>query len=75
MPTAWLLNVSLVGDKVTAADPLEPPVPARLTVCGLPLALSVMLIEPNRDPAAVGVKVTLIVQLELAASEPGQLLV
>jgi hypothetical protein len=44
------------------------PVPVKLTVCGLPLALSVMVTAPVRDPAAVGVKVTLIVQFEPAAT-------
>ena len=48
------------------------PVPVRLTVCWLPatlLLLSVMFKEAVRLPAAVGVNVTLIVQLPLAASE------
>ena len=36
------------------------PVPERLTVCGEPEALSVMLTLPVRAPAAVGVKVTLM---------------
>jgi hypothetical protein len=50
-------------------------VPLRLTVCGLPLALSVMLSVPVREPVAVGVKVTLIVQVALAATLVPQLLV
>ena len=45
------------------------PVPERLTVCGLALALSVMLTEALRVPEAEGVKVTLIVQLAPAATE------
>jgi hypothetical protein len=44
-------------------------VPERLTVCGLPLALSVMLSEAASAPAREGVKVTAIVQLALAATE------
>jgi len=44
------------------------PVPVRLTVCGLLLALSVMVTVPVRDPAAVGVKVTVNVQLAPAAT-------
>ena len=48
------------------------PVPLRLTVCGLSLASSVMLTTPVRVPVAVGVKVTLIWQLALAASGPTQ---
>jgi hypothetical protein len=38
------------------------PVPERLTLCGLPLALSVMLSEAVRLPLAEGVNLTLIVQ-------------
>ena len=51
------------------------PVPVRLAVCGLPLALSVTVKVPERVPLAAGVNVTLMVQLELAASELPQLLV
>jgi hypothetical protein len=43
-------------------------------VWGLPLALSVTAIVPVRFPFAVGLKVTLIVQLLLALTDP-QLLV
>src|SRR6266571_4339857 len=50
------------------------PVPVRLTVCGLPLALSLTAIIAVRAPAAVGLNVTLIVQWAPAASEVGQLL-
>ncbi len=46
------------------------PVPVRGTVWGLPLALSEMLTLAVRVPLAVGVKVTLIVQLTLAATLP-----
>jgi hypothetical protein len=44
-------------------------VPERLTVCGLPLALSEMLSEAVSVPAMEGVNVTAIVQLAPAASE------
>ena len=44
------------------------PVPERLTVWGLPLTLSVMDSEAVRLPLAAGLKVTLIVQLALAAA-------
>ena len=50
------------------------PVPVKLTVCGLPLALSVMVRVPVRVPAAVGVKVTLMVQVALTARLVPQLL-
>ena len=43
------------------------PVPLSATVCGLPLALSVILTLALRVPVAVGVKVTLIVQVAPAA--------
>jgi hypothetical protein len=42
--------------------------------CGLPAALSVMVTAAEREPAAVGVNVTLMVQLPLlAATELPQL--
>src|SRR5215469_11442782 len=43
------------------------PVPVRLDVCGLLLALSLALSCPVLVPVAVGVNVTLIVHLPLAA--------
>jgi hypothetical protein len=51
------------------------PVPESAIICGLPAALSVILIEPVRLPAAVGVNVTDIWQLLPAASEVLQELV
>ena len=50
------------------------PVPDRLTVCGLPEALSVMVTEAARLPVAVGAKVTLMLQLPPATTELPQLL-
>jgi hypothetical protein len=50
------------------------PVPLIGTVCGLPVALSTSFTSDDRLPVLVGVKVTLIVQLAFAASDPGQLL-
>jgi hypothetical protein len=38
-------------------------VPVKLTVCGLPLALSVIASVALREPAADGVNVTLMAQL------------
>jgi hypothetical protein len=46
------------------------PVPLSATVCGLPVVLSAMLSVATSSPVAVGVKVTLIVQLALAAKVP-----
>ena len=68
----WLPKPRLVGERLTTA---AVPVPERLTVSGLPLALSVMLTEAVRLPLAAGVNVTLIVQLAPAATELPQLLV
>ena len=50
-------------------------VPVRPTVWGLPVALSLIISEAVRVPVAVGVKVTLIVQLEPAATEEPHVLV
>ena len=51
------------------------PVPVRLTVWVAGLALSAMVKEPLREPLTVGVKVTLRVQLPLAARLEPQVLV
>src|SRR5260370_710195 len=51
------------------------PIPVRLTDCGLPEALSVMLRVPVRLPDAVGVNGTLMVQFAPAATELPQVLV
>ena len=71
-PTGWLPNDRLLGDKLTDATA---PVPESPTVCGLPLALSVMLTEAARLPLAEGVNITLIVQFPPAATELPQVLV
>jgi hypothetical protein len=47
---------------VSARD-VSSPVPLSATECGVPGALSAMLTEAVRAPAAVGVNVTEIVQL------------
>ena len=72
VPTDWLPKVRLVAVRLTTG---AVPVPVRLTVCGLPLALSVMLTEAVRVPGAVGVNLTLIVQLPPAATELPHVLV
>ena len=51
------------------------PVPVRATVCGLPAALSVTVMAPVRDPPAVGLKITEIVQVADAATDAPQVLV
>jgi len=75
------LNVA-VAPAATAAEavlavtakPVDP-VPVRAIVCGLSFALSVIVKVPVRLPLAVGVKVTLTVQLALGPSDVPQLLV
>src|SRR2546422_626788 len=44
------------------------PIPVRAIACGAPGALSAMVMAPFRVPVAVGVKVTLMVQLAPAAT-------
>ncbi len=76
VPTLWLANVRLVGDRLTTGAGAVAPVPVRLTLCGLPLALSLMLTAAVRVPVAVGVNVTLMVQLPpLAATLEPQVFV
>jgi hypothetical protein len=74
MSTGWLPKARLVGERLATAAVLVP-VPERLTVWGLPAALSEMLRVPLRVPLAVGVKTTLIVQLFPAATLVPQLFV
>jgi hypothetical protein len=67
-----------VGKVKEAAERLTTgtaPVPVRLTVWVAGLALSVMVKDPLREPLTVGVKVTLSVQLALAATVEPQVLV
>ena len=75
VPTFWLPNASVEGVTVALATP--PPVPVSETVwveAVLP-ALSLILSVPVRVPAAVGVKVTAMVQLPPIATLPAQVLV
>ena len=65
-------KVRLVGAKLTLD---ATPVPVRLTVCGLPVALSLTVIVPGWLPVTVGVKVTLMEQLAPTATEAPQVLV
>lgn len=69
-----LPNATLVGETV-AVVLLAVAVPDRLTLCGLPVPLSVTLRAALRAPLAVGVNVTLMVQLAPAATLDPQLLV
>jgi len=72
LPSTCAAKVSVLGD---AAMTGAIPVPVRETLCGLFEALSVMVSTPLREPLAVGVNVTLTVQLELPATLAPQLLV
>jgi hypothetical protein len=65
-------KVRLVGERAAAGAVA---VPLKLTVCGLPLALSVMVSVPVTVPALVAVNVTLIVQLAPPARLVPQVLV
>jgi hypothetical protein len=64
--TSWLPKVRLAGVSETAG---VVPVPLSTTLCGLPMALSVIEIVPERLPVPAGVKVTLMVQVDPAARE------
>ena len=65
-------KVKEVGERLTAGPA---PIPARLTVCVVGLALSVMVKVPVVSPVPVGSKVTLMMQEEPAATLEPQLLV
>src|SRR5947199_330650 len=70
--TSWLLEVRVAGEKAGAG--IGAPEPVRVTLCGLPVALSVILRVPVRVPVAVGFKVTLIVHVPPAATVAPQVL-
>jgi hypothetical protein len=64
VPMATVPKLKLLGESFAVV-----PIPLSGTCCGLPLALSVMLNAAVRVPVAVGLKVTLVVQLAPAANE------
>ena len=72
MPRDWFAKERLEGERLTTG---AAPVPVRLTIWGLPVALSVIVSEAARLPVAEGVKVTLKVQWLPVASEVAQVLV
>ncbi len=61
-PTVVEPKIRLVGDTVAMGAGALRPVPVNGMACGLPLALSVKVIDPTLVPVAVGVKVTETVQ-------------
>jgi hypothetical protein len=69
----WLAYVSELDVNPSAGG--RTPVPLKLMVCGLPVPEDVTVIAPVRVPAAVGVNVTVIVQVALCASVVRQLFV
>src|SRR5580658_1560314 len=72
VPTFSLPKLRLVAERFR---PGAVPVPLRVTDCGLPAALSVMVTLAVWLPLAAGVKVTLMEQLAPAARELPQVLV
>ena len=66
--TCWLANVKFDDDRLAVGAGIAVPVPLSVIVCGLPEALSVMVTAAARAPVAVGVNVTLMVQLPLFAA-------
>ena len=74
LPTRMVPKFKEVGERLTAGVP-DVPVPVRPTVCGLLPALSVTETEAARVSVAVGLNVTLIVQLAPAATLDPQVLV
>jgi hypothetical protein len=66
--TCWLTNVKLNDDRLTVGAGIAVPVPLSVIVCGLPVALSVMVTAAVRVPSAVGANVTLMVQFPLFAA-------
>jgi hypothetical protein len=73
VPTACAGKVKEAGERLSTGA--ATPVPVRLTVWVAGLALSVIVKVPVSEPATVGVKVTLRVQLAPAATVAPQLLV
>ena len=73
LPLPVLGNVRLIG--VSCAYPPVLPVPLSVTVCGLPPALSVIVLVPLAPPYTVGTKSTLMVQEARAAKVAPQVFV
>src|SRR5262249_48150563 len=73
VPTNWTANLTLVVESRTAGTPT--PAPVRLTTWGLPAALSVIVIEAERMPTAVGMNLTVSEQVAPPTRDVPQLLV
>jgi hypothetical protein len=76
VPTLLAPNVRLVGLGAMVPAPVDPvvPVPVRVTLCGLLLAVSVKRSEAVRAPVAAGLKRTVTEQLADAARLAPQVL-
>src|SRR4029077_7922147 len=72
VPTSCVAKLMFVGATET---PGNAPTPVNGTRCGLPGALSTMLMDAPRLPGAVGVSVTLMLQALPPSRDGGQLLV
>jgi hypothetical protein len=66
-PTAVFGKPMLVGETVTLPDEAVPPVPVKLTFCGLLLAESATFNVAARDPVVAGLNISEMVQLADAA--------
>jgi hypothetical protein len=71
----WLVYVNDAGDRSSTGTAGTTPVPVRLMVCGLPAPDDVIVTAPVRVPEAVGVNVTVIVQVAFCASVAVQVFV
>ena len=70
VPAFWLPKFTLPGERLPTVA-----VPVRETLCGLPVALSLIEIVPVAVPFPAGVNVTEMLQLAPAARDAAQLLV
>jgi hypothetical protein len=75
VPAVCLPKLRNFGVTVASVALAFSPVPIKKTACGeVPVSLSATVSSPSAAPAAVGVYVTLIVQLKPGPSDPGQVL-
>jgi hypothetical protein len=71
VPTDCDAKFSVVGLTETTSG-VPAPIPVSVKTWGAPCALSLTVNAPERVPEVVGLKVTLMVQSEAAATEPPQ---
>ena len=68
VPTNWFPKFRLDEERLATGAGTETPVPSKLTTCGLPEPLSLIVRLPDKVPNPKGVKVTEIIQLAVGAS-------